>query len=151
MKAICLTKLFVFGCLLAITGATIHAAPGDLDLTFAGFATGGTFITSDASMGAGDKRGIALQPDGKIVTAGYRDRAVIGGMVRELLVMRYLSTGKPDPTFGGGTGKVVYGSGVAAIDVAIQADGRIVVAAQRNPGGGGFFVAPPPAPRGGGH
>jgi uncharacterized delta-60 repeat protein len=119
------------------------AAAGDLDLTFAGFGTAGKVITTGAAMGAGDKRGIALQPDGKIVTAGYRDRLVLGGSVRELLVMRYLPNGQLDTTFGGGDGMAIYGNGngVAGTAVALQADGKIVVAAHKNPGGGDFLLA----------
>ncbi len=63
---------------------------------------------------------MAIQPDGKIVVAGYTDRTNVA-------VVRYNPDGSLDPSFG--TGGIVK-SGVTgqAHDVIVQPDGKIVVA-----------------------
>ncbi|MHB8772205.1 MAG: hypothetical protein ACYC7J_14520 [Syntrophales bacterium] len=70
--------------------------------------------------------GLALQPDGRIVVAGY---ARVNGK-RDVLVARLTAAGGLDGTFGTG-GYVTYagpGDGTdIAFGVAVQADGRIVV------------------------
>ena len=72
--------------------------------------------------------GMVLQPDGRIVVVGY-----LTGTAEDIMVMRYNTDGSPDTTFDG--------DGVASVDVngsdiggavAVQADGRIVVAASTN-------------------
>ena len=65
---------------------------------------------------------MALQADGKIVTAGYT------GQHPKFALARYDSDGALDPTFGTG-GKVITKVGMwgIATDLAIQPDGRIVV------------------------
>jgi uncharacterized delta-60 repeat protein len=70
--------------------------------------------------------GLAVQPDGKIVLAGYSN----DGAKNNFALARYGSSGALDPTFGVG-GKVVttVGSGSSkAYGVGIQSDGRIVAA-----------------------
>jgi uncharacterized delta-60 repeat protein len=87
-------------------------APGTLDPSFgaAGLATGPT------------GRGVAIQPDGKIVVVGTASNAIE--------VIRYTSSGSLDSTFGSGgivttqTGKF-RSQGMA---VAVQGDGKIVAA-----------------------
>ncbi len=74
---------------------------------------------------------VALQPDGRIV---YTGSISIGGGF-DIIVGRLLNPeGDGDPSFGGGTGRTVIDLGGSdfAQSVAIQPDGRIVVA-----GGGG--------------
>ncbi len=68
---------------------------------------------------------MATQQDGKIVVAGGRSN----GINNDILVLRFHSGGSLDKTFGSG-GVVTYDSGDDdyAYAVAIQADGRIVVA-----------------------
>ena len=91
--------------------------PGALDSSFG---IGGTVIAPNASIA----RGIALQPDGKIVVAaGNR-------------VIRYHPTGALDAAFGSGGfvgGELATGN-FASSRVVLQSDGKIVVA-------GGFSVA----------
>ena len=67
---------------------------GQLDETF-----GLAGIVNDGS--ASELFGIALQPDGRIVAAGYVD----GNMGQIWTVLRYTANGVPDPSFGSG-GKV---------------------------------------------
>jgi uncharacterized delta-60 repeat protein len=75
--------------------------------------------------------GVAVQRDGKIVIAGSTGSSV--------LVARFTPSGAPDPDFGTG-GHVTLGSvfGTSATDVAIQQDGKILLATS---GGSGTTVA----------
>jgi uncharacterized delta-60 repeat protein len=65
---------------------------------------------------------VAIQPDGKIVAVGFASG--------DFTVARHTADGAPDPGFGGGDGRVETGFGAneRATSVAIQPDGRIVVA-----------------------
>jgi uncharacterized delta-60 repeat protein len=101
------------------------AAPGDLDPTFGNggivISTGGSISTLEAA------RGMALQADGKIVAVGY---GAAGGSSWDFAVARYNTDGSPDTSFGG-SGVVVTSLSnceSSALSVAIQADGKIVVA-----------------------
>ena len=101
---------------------TSFAQSGSLDLTFD---TDGKVTTA---IGSGSDVGneVAIQSDGKIVVAGYSDN----GNDLDFAVIRYNSNGSLDTGFGS-NGKVTtdiandddYGNSVA-----IQADGKIVVA-----------------------
>src|SRR5687767_5219095 len=115
--------------LLLVVPTSISAAPGDLDPTFG---VGGKVIVS--GYGSYD---VAIQPDGKIVTVGS---AAGGSEGPQIAVARYNTNGSLDTTFGG-TGRVFIDHYQIAIDVAIQPDGKIVVAS-RNPDGdvGGELV-----------
>jgi uncharacterized delta-60 repeat protein len=73
---------------------------------------------------------IAVQPDGRIVTAGYARRAAGG---TDLALLRYTSDGVPDLSFGN-NGRVIGGpcghsdSGVASLE--ILTDGKIVASGE---------------------
>jgi uncharacterized delta-60 repeat protein len=75
-----------------VWGAPVHAAPGDLDPTFAG--------TGRVRLGFGNGDGVvqaaALQLDGKCLLAGY----TIVGSHREFSIARSNTDGSPDLTFG---------------------------------------------------
>ncbi|NWG27108.1 MAG: fibronectin type III domain-containing protein [Ignavibacteriaceae bacterium] len=108
---------------ISIFSLSIKAqTPGTLDNTFG---TDGKVITS---LGTGSDiiQAIALQPDGKIVGAGYTRV----GSNDDIAVVRYNADGTLDNTFGTG-GIVVTPVGVDVYDkayaVAIQQDGKIVV------------------------
>jgi uncharacterized delta-60 repeat protein len=93
---------------------------GTLD---AGFGTGGRVVT-DLSPSSEIPNAVALQPDGKIVVVG----ATFAIAASELSMVRYLSNGTLDPSFGFG-GKVFLNSYTAhPRAVAVQPDGRIVAA-----------------------
>ena len=101
---------------------------GTLD---AGFGTGGKVTTA---IGSGDDVGssVAIQADGKIVVAGYSHN----GTNKDFAVVRYTSNGTLDFPFGGG-GKVTTAIGSSdeeGYSVAVQADGKIVVAGYTNNG-----------------
>jgi uncharacterized delta-60 repeat protein len=97
-----------------------QAAPGDLDPTFAGFGASG--VVNETALER--VTGMAVQPDGKIVVVGYAATSV------QLEVFRYLPTGRRDATFGN-NGRATFVNMFSAVDVAIQRDGRIVVAGRR--------------------
>ncbi|MCB0810459.1 MAG: hypothetical protein KDB96_14375, partial [Flavobacteriales bacterium] len=69
---------------------------------------------------------MALQPDGKIVLAGYANN----GLQNDAALVRLLPDGQPDPSFG--TGGIVQTTlapvGIELYAIAIQPDGKIVVA-----------------------
>lgn len=72
-----------------------------------------------------EARAVAIQADGKIVAAGY---AGVGAGSR-FAIVRYLSDGSLDPSFGSG-GKVTTSIGafrLGATAIAIQSDGQILV------------------------
>lgn len=95
---------------------------GSLDTSFG---TGGKVITPVAE-GDDDARAIAVQPDGKIVIAGYGYRS--NGW-NDVILLRYNSDGTLDSSFATG-GKLMFDIGGAydqAYGVALQPDGKIVV------------------------
>jgi uncharacterized delta-60 repeat protein len=93
---------------------------GDLDTSFGGDGT----VTTDFGS-AEVPRTMAIQADGKIVVAGST------GLIEDFALARYTTTGALDPSFSG-DGKVTTGFSSGSADVAyavaIQADGKIVVA-----------------------
>uniref|UniRef100_A0AAU2K1G8 Calcium-binding protein n=1 Tax=Streptomyces sp. NBC_00049 TaxID=2903617 RepID=A0AAU2K1G8_9ACTN len=105
-----------------------QAASGDLDTSFD---TDGK-VTTDFG-GAFDRAaGVAVQPDGKIVTAG------IGGSGGDFALTRYNTDGTLDTSFDT-DGKVTtdfIGAFDQAFDLVLQADGKIVAAG----GSGGDFT-----------
>jgi uncharacterized delta-60 repeat protein len=104
---------------------------GSLDTTFDGDGTATIdFGSLDDPVG-----GAVVQPDGKIVVAGYTQAD------EAFAVARLNADGSQDATFGT-SGKATVGFGVAAFGnaVALQPNGRIVVAGQKT-GGGGFALA----------
>ncbi len=114
-------------------------ADGSLDTTFAGkgqttivFSTGG--FNTDAV------KSVALQPDGKIVLAGYSDGT---DFQYDFAVVRLNANGTPDGTFGN-KGRASIGfdlggsNGDKASGVALQSGGQIVVVGTAEVSFGGF-------------
>lgn len=115
-----------------IVGILLGAVPafadaGDLDRSFHKDGR----VTTDLG-GYDNVLDLALQPDGKLVAVGYS-----GGSGLHRPVVRYDRNGALDRTFGGGDGKVVPDFGGSARAVAVQPDGKIVVAG----GARGFALA----------
>ena len=91
---------------------------GSLDTSFG---TGGKVTTAIGNSAAA--RGLAIQTDGKIVAAGYSDT----GAATVFALARYETNGGLDTSFGiGGKVTTTIGTGAVALDLAIQADGKIV-------------------------
>jgi uncharacterized delta-60 repeat protein len=102
--------------------------PGDLDTSFA---TGG-IVTTPIDSGNDWARGVAIQNDGRIVAAGWTH----SGSDHDFAVLRYTVSGTLDTSFGT-TGVVTTPIGPgrdAARCVAIQPDGKIVVAGRAHSG-----------------
>ncbi len=104
---------------------------GDLDVRFAGDGTsvidlpGGTNEIANATV---------VQDDGKVVLVG---RATVGAET-DFFVARLLAGGGIDATFGGGDGVTTIDFAVndEAMDVALDADGKIVVVGTSSSGAG---------------
>ncbi len=96
---------------------------GSLDV---GFGTGGKVLT-DISGGTIDQAyAAALQPEGKIVVAGYTSNNF---GTASFALARYNGNGSPDAGFGaGGQLTTAFTGGSIAYGVAAQADGKIVAA-----------------------
>jgi len=112
-----------------------YAAPGDIDPSFG---TGGRVI-SDVSMNFDEAHAVAVQSDGKIVVAGFAQPSEDDS--RDFAVLRYGSTGAPDSSFGT-EGRVLtdfFGGLDEADAVAIQPDGKIVVAGEAQVFNGNAF------------
>jgi uncharacterized delta-60 repeat protein len=72
---------------------------------------------------------IAVQPDGRILVAGYVDGRFRGRTVERLAVMRLLADGEVDRGFGrGGLVSVARGTEARATAIAVEPDGEILVA-----------------------
>jgi uncharacterized delta-60 repeat protein len=117
MKTICI-QVFILLIALRVT-----AQPAFLDNAFG---DGGKVITA---IGNNDRGyAVALQPDGKIITAGT---SVIGSFRINIILARYHADGTLDNSFGNG-GKVIsqFGDMSVARAIALQSDGKILVAGQ---------------------
>jgi uncharacterized delta-60 repeat protein len=116
--------------LLLVAAPVASAAPGDLDPSFG---SGGMVKLLESNEEAWAE-GIAIQPDGKIVLAGQEKGNAV--------VLRLLPNGQPDPGFGSG-GKVTLnfpGAHSEVRAVALQPDGKIVVAGDVEAAGNGDFL-----------
>ncbi|HEX2700923.1 MAG TPA: Calx-beta domain-containing protein [Acidimicrobiales bacterium] len=120
---------------MALSVSPASAALGDLDTTFD---TDGKVTTDFGAATAEAANAMAVQADGKAVVAGSTTSG--GG---DFAVARYGVNGSLDTTFDtDGKVTVDIGSGTAdvATAVAIQADGKIVVAGNTSSGGGDLVV-----------
>jgi uncharacterized delta-60 repeat protein/LPXTG-motif cell wall-anchored protein len=94
---------------------------GSLDTTFG---TGGK-VTTDFGNNRSEAMAMTSQADGKIIVAG----TAIMGSTYAYAVVRYNTNGSLDTTFGtGGKVTTVFDAISNAVSVALQADGRIIVA-----------------------
>ena len=109
---------------------------GTLDTTFNG--TGKVLV--DIGTNSSDSgRSIFLQPDGRILVAGWSDAAG----TNDFALARLNANGSLDTSFNG-TGKTTTTIGNGSdlgISVAVQADGKILVVGQSNTAGNNFGVA----------
>jgi uncharacterized delta-60 repeat protein len=107
-----------------------HLPDGRLDRQFG---SGGLVLTDRGITASASLSAIVLLADGRIVAAGNSgDRAVLA---------RYLPDGRPDSSFGR-EGSLVVGAGlISAWALAVDDDGRLVVAGQGGVVGGPYDVA----------
>ncbi|HEU4434712.1 MAG TPA: hypothetical protein VFR51_15110 [Pyrinomonadaceae bacterium] len=99
---------------LAPPALTAVLGPGDLDPTFG--SNGKVTTNLPAPLGSA-----VLQSDGKILAAGF-------DQTNPCFVVRYKSDGTPDPTFGSANGKQTTPFTVSPNAMAVQSDGKIIVA-----------------------
>lgn len=129
-------KIVVAGTCTRAFCAVRYNADGTLDLTFNG--TGKLITAIGSGIGNAQATAAAIQPDGRLVLAGYCNDAG-----RTFCAVRYLGDGTLDTTFNG-TGIVTTAvgvSGVVADTLALQPDGKIVLAGGCGPFFGGDFCA----------
>ena len=110
------------------TDAVRYNANGSIDDSFGG---DGKVILPGMAVG----EGLALQGDGKLVLVGSVETAVPPATSIEFAVMRLNADGSVDEAFGEGNGIVttgISGRGDAARAVALQGDGKILVAGGSN-------------------
>lgn len=122
--------------LIAGVSATpsLHATPGDLDLTFN--VTGK--VVTPIGPGYDSAQSVAVQSDGKIVVAGFANN----GSNHDFALVRYTDSGALDTSFGSG-GKVTTAIGSGddyGQSVAMQSDGKIVVAGRARIGSNQDFA-----------
>lgn len=108
--------------LLAAFAAPASATPGQLDHFFNN--TG----KNTALIAGGTGYAVAIDHIGRVLVAGYTLSSAT-----DIALARFLPDGKPDPSFGTG-GRVITNLGGTdyAFDVAIQRNGSIVVAGERD-------------------
>lgn len=106
---------------------------GSLDATFDGISGNGNGIVTTAIGAATDTGyGVVIQPDGKIVVAGF----YFSGTNNDVAVLRYDANGVLDASFDA-DGIVTAAAGTntdEAFAVALQTDGKIVIAGCTNSG-----------------
>jgi uncharacterized delta-60 repeat protein len=117
-----------------------YNADGTLDRTFGS----GGLVTADFSGTIGDVNAgataVAVQPDGKVVIAGRVSDPTLARPAAGLI--RLNADGSLDAGFGAGGKVLATGSPMpGAMDMALQADGRIVIAGEDNGGSGNLVVA----------
>ncbi len=124
-------KIVVSGSPIGVSASDNHtniarySASGSLDISFD---TDGRLQLSDLRVG----NGLAIQPDGKLVLVGNVETATPPATATQFAVMRLNADGSRDNAFGSAslveTAFAVRGD--RARSVALQADGKIVVAGQ---------------------
>jgi len=109
---------------------------GGLDTTFSG--DGKQLLDFPGAVDNGTYGGLAIQSDGKIVVSGY----MWNGLDYDFALYRLLSGGAPDNSFSG-DGRLgftyVFPSVDQAFDLAIQGDGKYLVAGTSNHANNGDF------------
>ena len=133
-------KIFGLALLIAtlfLTGNVRAASPGALDLSFG---LRGTSIFTNPNGNGLESRAIFVQADGKVVVAGSIRNCAGPTCTSDFLVVRYNTDGTLDTSFGTlGVVRTDYsGQDETVYDVALQADGKIVVV------GGSFGGTPSP-------
>lgn len=100
------------------------------------FGTHGLIDTNPGGNG-GSAYAIAVQPDGKLLVTGSNQEA--NGLYK-YTVVRYLPTGQLDLGFGvGGVAKASPGADVISFALALQPDGKVVVAGHDSTVGGSLY------------
>jgi uncharacterized delta-60 repeat protein len=122
-----------------------YSSSRDTDyFTLARYRSNGSLDRSFGSEGqvrtpGGGASAVALQPDGRIVASGSFVHFDSGQLQIAFRVVRYMSNGTPDPSFGSG-GSVTTPTGGDAHALALQPDGKIIVAGGSHEGSQTLFA-----------
>ena len=111
------------GLFLLLGCSLLYSQDGTLDMSFG---NAGRVITNINNQESAN--GLVIQPDGKIVVAGYTYSNIYGN---DVLCIRYNSDGTLDNTFGNNgivTFDIQQGSDDKALAIDIQSDGKLVLA-----------------------
>lgn len=114
---------------------TVAGGPGDVDTSFEGGVVRTSFANSD-----GEANGVAVLPDAKVLVVG----TVSSPHASRVALARYDRDGKLDSSFGErGVVLTSQGSSADGRAVALQRDGKVIVAGSAHGGASGvdFFVA----------
>lgn len=98
-----------------------------LDTTFGGDG----IVTTDIGFGGDDEaNALVLQPDGKLVAAGFTSTNPNSSLPRNFALVRYLPDGSLDPTFGGDgiVTTYLFSTDSVATALVLQPDGMLVAA-----------------------
>jgi uncharacterized delta-60 repeat protein len=107
-----------------------YNSSGSLDTSF-----GSRGVVLAAAGQLGDGYGVAIQSDGKIIASGTADASGTGGVTPRVAVVRVNSNGSLDSSFGShGLDILDLGAYSMALAVAVQSDGKIVIAGSQAPG-----------------
>jgi uncharacterized delta-60 repeat protein len=128
------TPALLLSALLVLGTGWAHAVPGNLDPSFG---HGGVARAQFGSNGA-FAQALALQPDGKIVVAG----STWSGSRQVGVLARFAPDGSLDPSLGtNGTTATAPATRVWAFALALQPDGKIVLAGRANDYSAAFALA----------
>ncbi|MBA3581315.1 MAG: hypothetical protein H0W44_02560 [Gammaproteobacteria bacterium] len=112
---------------------TRHNSNGTLDATFGG--TGELFVTPSITVSNARVEAVVVQPDGKVIGAGYGRNAL--NTKSFVWILRLNVNGSLDSSFGVNGHQLFYpiddASSVHVSAVGLQADGKIVVAGSSSP------------------
>jgi uncharacterized delta-60 repeat protein len=126
----------------AAAGTWLLAAPGDLDPTFG--SAGQVLTDVPVPFCCEEGNAIAIQPDGRIVIAGsVFDSSNTQAADNDFALARYTPDGQLDASFGNGglvVTKFFTNSSDQAKSIAIQSDGKIVVAGVTQTGGTSYMA-----------
>ena len=126
-------KIVVAGAITQITRnffsslfVTRYNTDGSLDTSFG---SNGIFIANDTGLTESSGAAVAIQPDGKILAAGYLTISC-QGFCRDFLVYRFNPNGSPDVSFDGDgmLTTAVSASSSMANSIAVLPNGKIAVA-----------------------
>lgn len=121
-------QLLLVGLVIALIAVPAYALPGDLDTTFG---NNGIYLYPTGTSGS-VVRSSLIQPDGRIVLIGFSsDTSGEDPTLHFPTVERLLSNGAPDPSFGNG-GAIRFSFSGEFDSVALQPDGKLLIAGQTN-------------------
>lgn len=128
LKLLAIAKVISLAAVFLVSSTATNAT-GALDPTFGANGRAAVVVGDSAETEA---RAIVVQPDGKIIVAGY---AILGNMGRDIVLVRFNADGSPDTSFGN-NGRVVFAvsnRNENINSVALQPNGRIVVVGSTQP------------------